>query len=174
MKVYTVQDLEKFERDEFGRLIYPSGDYTQIHSFGKCCSFGEQCSFGEWCSFGEGCCFGERCRFGEGCSFGEGCCFGERCSFGKCCSFGEWCSFGESCSFENIQEDIDRFVKIDRIGSRNGCTYFFKTLSNIYVRCGCFFGTIDEFEQKVKETHEHNEQYLKEYLEAIKYAKAIL
>ena len=138
MKVYTAQDLEKFERDEFGRLICPSGDYTQI------------------------------------CSFGESCSFGERCSFGESCSFGERCSFGKACSFENIQEDIDRFVKIDRIGSRNGCTYFFKTLSNIYVRCGCFFGTIDEFEQKVKETHEHNEQYLKEYLEAIKYVKAIL
>ena len=132
MKVYTVQDLETFERDEWGRLICPSGDYTQI------------------------------CRFGES------------CSFGKSCSFGEWCSFGKWCSFENIQENIDRFVKIDRIGSRNSCTYFFKTLSNIYVRCGCFFGTIDEFEQKVKETHENNEQYLKEYLEAIKYVKAIL
>lgn len=120
MKVYTKQDLDTFERDDLGRLICPSGDYTQIHSFG------------------------------------------ERCSFGK------------RCSFENIQGYIDRFVKIDRIGSRKGCTYFFKTLSNIYVRCGCFFGTIDEFEQKVKETHEHNEQYLKEYLEAIKYVKAIL
>ena len=150
MKVYTVQDLETFERDEWGRLICPSGDYTQI------CRFGESCSFGEWC------------RFGESCSFGKS------CSFGEWCSFGESCSFGKSCRFENIQEDIDRFVKIDRIGSRNGCTYFFKTLSNIYVRCGCFFGTIDEFEQKVKEKHENKEQYLKEYLEAIKYVKAIL
>lgn len=53
MKIYTAQDLENFERDEYGRLICPSGDYTQIKSFGKWCSFGERCSFGECCSFGE-------------------------------------------------------------------------------------------------------------------------
>ena len=60
MKGYTEKDLEGFERDDFGRLICPSGDYTQIKSFGECCSFGERCSFGECCSFGE------RCRFEGG------------------------------------------------------------------------------------------------------------
>lgn len=45
MKVYTEKDLEGFERDDFGRLICPSGDYTQIKGFGECCSFGEGCSF---------------------------------------------------------------------------------------------------------------------------------
>ena len=144
MKVYTIQDMENFERDEYGRLICPSGDYSQIKEFG------EWCSCGKWCSFG------------------------------KCCSFGEWCSFGECCNlennlrFENIQDKIDRVLKIDRIGSRNGCTYFFKTMSEIYVRCGCFFGTIAEFENKVNETHADNEQYRKEYLEAITYVKAVL
>ena len=72
------------------------------------------------------------------------------------------------------ENEVERFIKIDRIGSRIGCTYFFKTLSNIYVRCGCFFGTIEQFEQKVNETHKYNEQHRKEYLEAIKYVKAIL
>ena len=66
MKVYTEKDLEGFERDDLGRLICPSGDYTQIKGFGEGCSFGECCSFGERCSFGEG------CRFGEGCSFERG------------------------------------------------------------------------------------------------------
>ena len=65
-------------------------------------------------------------------------------------------------------------LKIDRIGSRKGCTYFFKTPSEIYVRCGCFFGTIARFENAVNKTHSNNEQYRKEYLEAIKYVKAIL
>lgn len=49
MKVYTIEDLETFERDEYGYLICPSGDYSQIESFGKGCSFGEWCSFGERC-----------------------------------------------------------------------------------------------------------------------------
>lgn len=126
MKIYTVQDLENFERDEYGRLICPSGDYTQIKSFG------------------------------------------ERCSFGECCNL------DNNLKFENIQEQVDRVLKIDRIGSRKGCTYFFKTLSEIYVRCGCFFGTIAEFENKVNETHKYNEQYRREYLEAIKYVRAVI
>ena len=39
MKVYTEKDMEGFERDDFGRLICPSVDYTQIKSFGEQCSF---------------------------------------------------------------------------------------------------------------------------------------
>lgn len=66
MKVYTEKDLEGFERDDFGWLICPSGDYTQIKSFG------EMCIFSAWCSFGERCSFGECCSFGEGCSFERG------------------------------------------------------------------------------------------------------
>ena len=54
MKVYTEKDLEGFERDDLGRLICPSGDYTQIKSFGERCSFGKGCSFGEGCSFERG------------------------------------------------------------------------------------------------------------------------
>ena len=65
MKVYTEKDLEGFERDDLGRLICPSGDYTQIKGFGECCSFGERCSLGERCSFGEGCSF-ERGRVSDG------------------------------------------------------------------------------------------------------------
>ena len=180
MKIYSEEDIKNFERDECGRLICPSGDYTQIKSFSECCDFGERCSFGEWCSFGEGCSFGKCCSFGEGCSFGEWCSFGECCSFGEWCSFGEGCRFGEGCNlennlrFENISEQIDRVIKIDRIGSRKGCTYFFKTLSQIYVRCGCFFGTIEEFEAQVNETHKDNDKYRQEYLEAIKYIKAVI
>ena len=73
-----------------------------------------------------------------------------------------------------MSETTLRFLKIDRIGSRLGCTYFFKTATDIYVRCGCFFGTIADFEKKVNETHARNKKYRKEYIEAIKYVKAVM
>jgi hypothetical protein len=63
VKVYTVKDLETFNRDEEGRLICPTGDYTQIKSFGERCRFGEDCSFGEGCRFGEDCSFGKNSKF---------------------------------------------------------------------------------------------------------------
>ena len=162
MKVYTLEDLNTFERDEYGRLICPNGDYTHIKSFG------------EWCSFGKRCSFGEGCSFGKGCSFGEWCSFGERCSFGEWCSFGERCNLDNNLKFENLKDQVDQVLKIDCIGSRKGCTYFFKTLSEIYVRCGCFFGTITKFEGQVKTVHENNAQWLTEYTEAIRYAKIVL
>lgn len=77
-------------------------------------------------------------------------------------------------NFENIEEQVDRIIKIDRIGSRKSCTYFYKTTSEIYVRCGCFFGTIAEFEARVKETHKDNKQYRMEYLKAIRYIKEVI
>lgn len=120
MKIYTIEDLKNFERDENGRLICPSGDYSLIKEFS------------------------ERCRFGK------------------------------RIKYEGMSETTLRFLKIDRICSRLGCTYFFKTATDIYVRCGCFFGTIVDFERQVNETHARNKKYRKEYLETIKYVKAVM
>ncbi len=33
MKVYKVEDLETFEKDEYGYLICPTGDYSQIKNY---------------------------------------------------------------------------------------------------------------------------------------------
>lgn len=191
-KIYISEDLASFEKDNYGRLICPSGDYTNIKSFRSQCVFGEGCSFvncstfgwyssfGKHCSFGDSCSFGQYCFFGEHCTFGEDCSFSDSCLFDKCCSFGARCAFGELCNlynnlyFENIAEKIDRVLKIDGIGDRKGCIYFFKTVSEIYVRCEYFFGTIDEFRKQVKIIHNGKAQYLLEYTEAIKYAKKIL
>ena len=45
MNKYTQADFDNFEVDENGYKICPSGDYTQISSFGAWCSFDEKCSF---------------------------------------------------------------------------------------------------------------------------------
>lgn len=46
---------------------------------------------------------------------------------------------------------------ISPIGSRNDTTTFFKTKdNNIYVKCGCFSGTIDDFLEAVDKTHGEN------------------
>ena len=39
--------------------------------------------------------------------------------------------------------------------------------------CGCFKGSLQDFENKVNETHVNNPQYLKEYLGAINYLKSL-
>ena len=65
MKKYSAEDLKTFEVVN-GFIICPTGDYTEIEQFPRCCSFGERCRFGEDCSFGENCRFGVGCH----CEFG--------------------------------------------------------------------------------------------------------
>lgn len=144
MKVYTEKDLEGFERNDFGWLICPSGDYTQIKSFGECCSFGEGC------------------RFGEGCSFGERCSLGERCSF------------GEGCSFERGRVSDGRYMAVDRIGSEKRKTYFFADRDgNIFVRAGCWFSDLSAFKERVRDVHKGT-RHEKEYLAACDLAELML
>lgn len=57
------------------------------------------------------------------------------------------------------------------LGSRDDFTTIFRNnIGQIIVRTGCFNGTIDEFEQAVKDDHDDN-QYAKEYMALIELAK---
>ena len=159
MKKFTQAEFERFEVvDDF--KVCPTGDYTDIKAFGECCSFGKSCSFGECCSFG------------KYCSFSECCSFGEHCNFGEWCNFGEYCSFGECCSFEN-NKDLNYYYAVDRIGSERRKTYFFYGEKAELIRCGCFTGTLKEFEEQIKMTHNDNKKYLAEYMLAVKFFKGL-
>ena len=68
--------------------------------------------------------------------------------------------------------DLDKkIISISRIGSRKGMTTY--NFDDDIIWCGCFKGTLKEFEDKVKETHKDNKQYLKEYMGFIKYIKSL-
>ena len=63
-------------------------------------------------------------------------------------------------------------MQIGPIGSRDDITTFFKNQENgISVRCGCFYGRIEEFEEAVQKTH-GGTKYEKEYMAAIAAARA--
>lgn len=59
---------------------------------------------------------------------------------------------------------------VSKIGSRLGTTTFFKSKPGVEVSCGCFSGTLEQFEAKVNETH-GNDKYGEEYRLAIELAK---
>jgi len=64
-----------------------------------------------------------------------------------------------------------RYIQIACIGSsKRVTTYCFE---DDKITCGCFTGTLKEFEVECKKTHKDNKQYLNEYLGAIKYIKSI-
>ena len=66
------------------------------------------------------------------------------------------------------------YILIGAIGSRNDATTFFRLKQGgIGVKCGCFFGTIDEFEKAVHKTHAGNE-HEKAYMAAIRMVKEVM
>ena len=98
-------------------------------------------------------------------SFPEGCSFGECCSFGEWCRFGAGCSFGERCGFEggHIAAPGYPLLTFGGFGSANRTTYAFNCQDGIWVRCGCFSGSLEEFREKVRERH-GNTPFAIEYL----------
>ena len=187
MKVITQKEFDNFPIINSCKQC-PSGDYTKIKQFENDCSFGENCKFGKYSEFGKRCHFGDHCEFRRNCSFGEYCKFGndcyfsEECTFGDGCCFGIWCVFGDlsnfcerckfgaysdfryKCRFENghVAKDGYPLLSFGGFGSINRTTYFFNCEDGIWVRCGCFFGDIGQFRERVKKTRK--DRLGKEYL----------
>lgn len=68
--------------------------------------------------------------------------------------------------------DSSDYIAIGAIGSRDDTTTFYRgTDGGIYVSCGCFNGSIDDFAVKVKEVHAGT-KHERTYLLAIELAKA--
>lgn len=93
--------------------------------------------------------------------------------FGGWCSFGADCIFGENCSFEAGRIKNGWYRAVDRIGSQNRKVYFFGCQDGFFVRAGCWFGSIDEFEERVKQVHSGTRHEV-DYLDACVFMRKLL
>ena len=64
-----------------------------------------------------------------------------------------------------------RYIQISCIGSEKRMTTY--CFENDKIWCGCFTGTLKDFEKQVQKTHKHNENHLKEYIGFINYLKSL-
>ena len=71
----------------------------------------------------------------------------------------------------DLRGAVGKILSFGPIGSRQGITYVTKTERTIHVRCGCFYGTLEEFAAKVEEEH-GDSQHGKSYKAAIEFIKA--
>ena len=76
-----------------------------------------------------------------------------------------------SANLSNAKLDY-RIISITGIGSANRMTTYDTRHNRIW--CGCFTGTLEEFEAQVIETHTGNDKFRNEYINAIKYFKTFL
>ena len=78
--------------------------------------------------------------------------------------------YARICGDAWIRSETD-YLCFKGLGSQNRNTTFFKCKDgHIHVSCGCFSGSIQEFETKVKKTH-GDSKYAKEYLACIEVVK---
>jgi hypothetical protein len=88
------------------------------------------------------------------------------------CNYCHYCLFCYYCHYcHNFIVDPRKFTS-KNIGSRKDKTYFYWTKEKDQIVCGCFKGTLSEFEERVKEVHGDSE-YGKEYQEFIKQCKTL-
>jgi len=86
----------------------------------------------------------------------------------KQCSTGDYTEikvFGERCSFENNKKFKPGipFIRVNNIGSRGDGCQIFNFTDGLYVRCGCWAGSVEDFVTRVKERHAgtvHERTYL--------------
>ena len=110
---------------------------------------------------------------------GNACVSGNAWVSGNARVYGNACVSGNAWVYGNARVDGDARVDkigaifwVGAVGSRNDTTTFFKCKDGkIRVTCGCFFGDLTEFAEKVNETHGENE-YGEVYMLAIEMAKA--
>ena len=168
-KVFTQEEVNAILPDENGNRWFPTGDYSAIKKFGAECRFDKLCVFGpdtcfdKECGFAIGCVFSNHCNFVKRCIFGPECSFGSHCTFSKCCkfgiacnfdvlcSFGDYCYFGGACTFEKVFKTKTKlpFITLSGVGWEARTCYFYDFEEGIHVRAGCFFGTLEEFKDKV-------------------------
>ena len=85
-----------------------------------------------------------------------------------------WVYGNAQVSGNAVLQKLMHLLQIGFIGSRDAVTTFFRAKVDnsfeIHVACGCFYGSIDKFEEAVKETHAGS-KHEKTYLLAIELAK---
>lgn len=181
MKYYK-KDLENFEYTDEGKMICPSGDYSEIDFFPMACEFANRCIFGPYTIFSDYSSFGNNCIFAEGCTFCWGSRFGSRCSFVNSTfynqsSFGEECvftncnldrnhSFSDNCFFKNTKlynKEIKNFIKIAMFDL--SVLYIYNLDGKIYVANKYIFESLADFKKLCEK--ESNIGKYKKYLKIL-------
>ena len=91
--------------------------------------------------------------------YGNAWVYGNAQVYGNARVYGDAQVCGDADIYDNSQKS-----SVDGFGSENRTTTFFREKSGgVGVKCGCFYGTLDEFREKVRKTHGDSE-IAQEYL----------
>ena len=116
--------------------------------------------------------YGNAMVYGDAEVYGNARVYGNAVVYGNARVYGDARVYGNAWVSGNAEtKSNDDYCYFQNFGSQNRTTTFFKEKKNkIKVNCGCFSGSIEEFEKQVKETHGEGKN-AKEYLSIIEVVK---
>ena len=152
--------------------------YDGAQIYDNVCVYGNAYVYGDAKVFGNACVYDDAEVFDNAQVYGDAKVFGDACVCDNAEVFDNARALGNTQVYDatwihcdaQISSNAD-YICFKGFGSENRNTIMFKTKNgDVYVCCGCFEGSLKEFEEKVKETH-GNTKYAKEYLACIEVAK---
>ena len=170
--LYRIRALKDFSNIKVGDL----GGYIEKEE--NLSQFGDARVSGDARVFGDAWVSGNAWVFSDARVSGDARVFGDAWVSGNAWVSGDARVFGNAEVFGNADVSGDAWVSgdarvsgnndyctINGFGSQNRTTTFFrlKDKNDIGVKCGCFCGTLEEFREKIKETHKDSylaEEYL--------------
>ena len=158
--LYRIKSLIDFEDVKAGDL----GGYVEKEE--------NLSQYGDAWAFDDAQVYGNALVSGNACVSGNALVCGNACVSGNALVRGNARVSGNAWAFDDarVSGDAD-YIYLKGFGSHNRSTTMFRTKGgNICVSCGCFSGTLQEFESKVKETHGNN-KFAREYLALVEAAK---
>ena len=174
-RIKALKDFGDVKKGDLGGWIESEDNLSQE---GLCWVYGVAKVFGNAKVYGDAMVFNNAKVSGNAEVFGDAKVYGNAKVYGIAKVSGNARVFNNAKVFTSANVYVDAeitnptdYIVIGPIGSRNDCATFYKTKdNNIRVVCGCFNGTLEEFEARVKETHKGN-KYEKAYLNAIAFVK---
>lgn len=136
------------------------------------CVYDYACIYDDARIYDNACISGNARIYNNACILGNACIFGNARIYGNACIYDDAriSGYARICGDAWIHSGAD-YLCFKGLGSQNRNTTFFKCKDgHIHVSCGCFSGSIQEFETKVKKTH-GDSKYAKEYLACIEVVK---
>ena len=171
-KLFRIKALISFGNVKAGDM----GGYIEkeenLSQSGDAWVSGDACVYGNaWVSgnakvYGNACVYGDAKVYGDAWVYGDAKVSGNAEVYGNAEVSGNACVYGNAWVSGNakVYGNAD-YATASGFGSEYRTTTFFKLKNSdeIGVRCGCFYGTLKEFKEKVKETHGESKK-AKEYL----------
>ena len=166
-RIKALKDFDEIKKGDIGGWIESENNLSQSE---RCWVSDNGHVFDNGCVTDNGRVFGDGRVSDNGCVSENGRVFVDGCVSGDGRVYGNGFVSGNGCVTGNAKITGDGFVKsnedyavIQGFGTEQRVTTFFRCADGIVrTQCGCFYGTIDEFREQVKNTRDG--KVAKEYL----------